>query len=198
MMGFVWGILGGVIGGAITAVVVEIVIRKLFGPKLAVDFHVDRPLESYFTHTTTVEGQPCCYVKIKVVNAGKRSAKNCRGFLVAFEEWNPTTSKYEAVAGNDTLQLIWTQSPKEEERLGFDMSPGVGRFLDVVTTAEGQPNFWFCTSRNPTKFHPYLSRPGKYRLVIQVSAEEAEPKLIPLLLDWDGNWNNPKVMPECR
>lgn len=197
-MGVIGNILISVVSAAITVVVAEFLKTKLFGPKLGVSFHMDRPQESYFSHTWTVEGVPCCYIKIRVVNTGKRTAKNCRGFLVAFEGWNPSTKKYEAVAGNDTLQLIWTQSPKEEERLGFDMSPGVGRFLDVVTTTEGAPNFWFCTSKNPTKFHPFLSRQGKYRLEVQVSAEEAEPKLISLLFDWDGNWNNPKVTREDR
>jgi hypothetical protein len=122
------------------------------------------------------------YVRVKITNSGKRSAKNCRGFLVRFERM-ASTGQFELIDdGDGSIQLVWTHSASQARDEGFDMSPGVSRYLDVLATYEGVSWFNLQVPRPPNVWTPYLSQLGRYRFTIQVSAEEADPRTIRLVL----------------
>jgi hypothetical protein len=185
LIGWVLGVLSKVLGDQLS--------RVVRGPRLDLEF---REKGNFISHTTlTGNGQsiPCRYVRVKVTNTGQTSARNCRGFLIGLER-KSKSGDFELVnGGDDTIQLIWSHASGNARGEGFDMSPGVARYLDVLSTAEGRRHFNIECPRIPNTLIPCLDQHGTYRLTILASAEEAEPKEIRLVFEWNGDWQNSKV-----
>ncbi len=86
--------------------------RAINGPRLSIEF--DRVMPSFILLTSFRDKdgnldkeRACKYVRVKVINSGRESAKNCRGHIVAIEE--SSDGRYQPVpGGDDTIQLIWS------------------------------------------------------------------------------------------
>jgi len=186
VIGFFLGIVSKLVGDHLGRVAYE--------PKLEVDF---RSNQSFVSRETLIDGNQKSYgwdVKIRVTNSGKRAAKNCRGFLVGFEQRDDSGKFQPIEGGEDSLQLQWLPSIDVEQCEGFDMLPGVRRCLKVLSFDEGSRVFNLGTHWIPHKLVPYLKHPGVYRFTILVSAEEVEAKEVRLLFDWTDESRTPKIV----
>ncbi len=153
-------------------------------PALILSFDSDKDVKSQIA---TVGLEPperlSRWLRIRVQNkVGRRVAKSCRGFLIGVDSTGADGKTIDHFP-NDTRQLNWTHVPPEGQSL--DLLPGVVHQLDIAGTIQGMQGLQFMTKP------PYaLQQPGKYRLTIQVSAEDTEPQIIKLQIEWNGAWES--------
>lgn len=184
-------LIAGFIGGIVAKAVGDLVSFRLLGPQLSVNFQ-QSPL--YLVQTPVGEATQT-YVRIRVTNLGKRTARNCKGFLVRIDRRN-SNGEFEAVeGGHDCLQLIWSNAHGSQRKLGFDLAPNCSRFLDILSVQNGK-NDWIPQGIPekdddppllPNRLWPQLSIHQQIRLTIQVVAEDAEAALLALTFNWQGN-----------
>lgn len=139
-------------------------------PRMAVSF--DPELELHVQGFTQAPNHPGLskWLRIRVVNVSRwKSIKNCRAFLVGFEQLLPNGQR-EDLFGTDSRQLIWMHDRSEHPQ-GRDLLPRIPHWFDVVATFDGGRN----AAKARLQCFPghELPQGGKYRLKIQVSAENA-------------------------
>jgi len=133
------------------------------------------------------------YLRVKVVNSGRRTALRCAGYLANVERWSGQ-SFWETVYA-DHMRLVWSHNPGVPS---LDLLPSVPHWLDVLSTLEGDSRFLLETAPKTPKYMDAFTTPGVYRLTIQVFAEEADPAQAFVLLKWIGNWDKLDVFDEVE
>lgn len=190
----------GFFSGVIAKVISDVISHRLLGPCLTVEFKQSElfvvPTEAKSENGIKVADQ--VYVRVRVTNGGRRSALNCRCFLIRVERLDAMNNFVPVPGGEECLQLIWSNAVGANRTAGFDLAPGVSRFVDVIATSNnngawlpqavpssegGLPNL-------PVRLHPELCQSGQYRLQVQATAESAEPVLIALTFNWGRGWND--------
>ncbi len=177
----------GLVVGVLTKVVADLLVFRTLSPHLDVEFTRN--------HLFVAETQNApTYVRIRVINRGYRTAKNCRGFLLRIERLSEN-NVYEPVnGGEECLALIWSNSVLQDRMRGFDLAPKSARFLDIFSVHDHDPS-WLpevipsepdTTPNLPNRLVPELNVQGKWRLTIQVCADETDPAVIALTFDWVG------------
>jgi hypothetical protein len=129
------------------------------------------PIESY-------------YLRVKVVNTGRRTAEKCRGYLANVEQCH-NGSCLETVYA-DFMPLVWSHNPGRES---MDLLPQVPHWLDVLSTRKEGNSFVLETNPQSTKYSNCVWGLGTYRLTIKLFAEETEPRQAFVFLNWGGVWD---------
>jgi hypothetical protein len=142
-----------------------------------------------------------CYVRLRVVNVGRRVAKNCRGYLTQVE-WTNDGGTFEPAPYYDSLPLIWSYKGKDQGYPAVDLLEGVDNYLDILATysfPNRQPpwdpkhdseRFELQTQYIPLRYSNLFSGTRTYRFTIQVSAEDVESQILRLVFKWNGKWND--------
>jgi hypothetical protein len=119
------------------------------------------------------------WLRVSVMNAnGRGTAKNCRAFLIRI------TKDGEDIY-SDIRDLRWMHD-RSDTHSGRDILPGMTHCVDVVGAA---PKLEGLTVRTIIPWS-LLTDPGDYLFTIQVSAEEADAKVIKVQVHWDGKWES--------
>ena len=154
-------------------------------PKLDVCFDPTRDATDQ-TSATTRDGRGLLgysrWLRVLVTNtAGRKTAKNCRGFLTKIERISPS-GKPVLWTPNDCRQLTWTHD-RGPVPSGRDLLPKIGHWLDVARTLASAPGLLYI------ECFPDAVEPGEgeYLFHVQVSAEGTDSSIIfKLRVMYDG------------
>ena len=174
-----WTVVLGVLGpltGALIAIYGETIKNRLLGPKLHLDFEpgdglciVDLP--------DAPNSPQCRWVRISVINVGRTFLRQCQGFITNIEQEQGIT---------------WVKTnPKFKAR---DIPRKIQFFINVLASAdnraENDDSLGLSVEHLPQRLKvntPFAPR-HRYRFTVTVIGDQIEPKLIKLVVNWNGNW----------
>jgi pyrimidine deaminase RibD-like protein len=145
-----------------------------------------------------------CYVRLRVVNVGRKAAKNCRGYLTQVE-WKNDNGIFEPAPYYDSLPFIWSYKGREQGNPAVDLLQGVEHYLDILATfsfpsreppwdpKHDSERFELQTQFLPLRYSNLFSGTRTYRFTIKVSAEDVEPRILRLVFKWNGKWDDFEV-----
>ena len=133
------------------------------------------------------------YLRVKVVNTGRRTAEKCRGYLANVELW--CNGSFQETIYADFMSLVWSHNPGCES---MELLPQVPHWLDVLSTSNAGKSFILETNPQAPKYSNCVWGLGVYRLTIKVYAEEAEPSQAFVLIKWDAQWDRLDVFDEAE
>lgn len=183
------------LSGALTALFAEPIRQWLFRPNLILSFDNDDECISHTFHTSRTPaetGPKAVYIRVRVANTRKRMARDCRGYLVNLEAKNEK-GKFVKTEYCDSIMLHWSCQRPETKYLPIHIPKGVNQFLDIVSIEENKNYFRPETHVILNRYHELLRRTGVFRFTIHVVADNAEPKTIKLIFEWNGDWKNFKI-----
>lgn len=153
-----------------------------------------RPQVSLSGRTAHSPPQPTAaiYLRVKVVNRGRRTARNCHGYLADVEVWREEAFCETSYA--DYLRLAWSYRPSAS----LDLLPDVPHWLDLISTREHDRSFFLETDPKATLYERGFDETNVYRLTIIIFAEDAEPAQTFVFLHWGGYWNSIDVFDETE
>lgn len=140
--------------------------------------------------TTTVAGEFAAYLRLRVRNDGRSSARGVQVAIVSVETWPDNTRRW--IRGKPELDgrpLTWANDP----RATADIPAGVERYLDVVWI----PRRWQEQGQMPLVLsiqlpHPannaQVLGPGGWRLRLQVSGDNIPATPYEIQVTFDGYW----------
>jgi hypothetical protein len=131
------------------------------------------------------------YVRVKVVNHGRRVAKDCACYLANVEFIGG--SEFRDTHYADFMRLVWSHHPGWP---ALDLLPEVPYWLDVVSTLEKDRRFFLETDPKTPKYAGGFEQTTTYRLTIKAYAEESDPAQASIYLTWHGSWNHFDVVGE--
>jgi hypothetical protein len=163
----------GAVIGILASPMHDLLRRWLFGPRLRVVMPV---------HVVSVarEDYEEVYVRLRVLNSGRGTAKNCRGYLIGIllreSGGHCSATQYE-----DVLNLKWAYGDHDS---GCDILPGVWQYLDVINAKSGR---WNPVVKPQSQSPRYvdLGTPGRYSLVVAIAAENAACQQVTVEWNWD-------------
>jgi hypothetical protein len=180
-------ILGGVLSGIYQH------LRDVFSkPRLRIQFEDCSAKESgypYMPQASWEEGTPPQHlhwilIRVKVLNRGWRTAKNCRVYLIDLHEVHG--GKPKSAAFHDSLPLPWA---------GWDFNPrdiprGVRGFIDVVRFRKDVQAWNFTFQVFAGDRDALNNFAGTYRFRIAATADNASPAIREIDVDYRKDWNN--------
>ena len=137
---------------------------------------------------TDADDQLACFYHLQIRNAGRVTARVCKGFL---EEVEPK------VEGSDRLkkpeQLKWANEATFD---AIDIESKQTRRLDLlyVFQNEGQLHF-FCTEPAVPLGTQRVFPPGRYEIAVRLTAENATSTVERFYLSSDGTWDGVEIKP---
>jgi hypothetical protein len=179
--------LAALISGFLIAVLSEPLRQWLFKPELDLEFKKE---EDFITKTPMHHGE-AYYIRVKVTNTKRRVARGCKAYLVNIEK-KQQDGEFHRTIYCDTIQLPWSNS-RNDAFNGVDLSKGVNQFLDVIKTSPALNIFVPQISPRPYRYESLYREIGVFRFTIQISAENADPKVIELIFTWSGKWDDFEV-----
>lgn len=172
--------------GFLIAVVAEPFRQWILKPVLELEFNKDSP--DFVTSTPMTCGN-AYYIRVKVNNKKRNVARGCKAYLVNIEKKQPN-GEFGPTIYCDSLQLAWSNRGGNAYD-GFDLSKGVNPFVDVITTYSDRTDFEpQIFPRTIYRYTPLFNQHGVFRFTIQISAENANPETIKIILDWSGKWDD--------
>ena len=133
------------------------------------------------------------YLRVKVVNRGRRTARDCNGFLANLEVW--CGGAFCETNYADFMRLVWSNYAGSPS---LDLLPDVPHWLDLVSTLEHHSRFFLETDPKATRYANGFDDTSVYRLTIKVFAEDAEPAQSFVYLHWDRRWDSLDVFDETE
>lgn len=184
------GLLSYILGFA-TAIFAEPIRQRIFKPKLKLEFGEGQDFKTRTPEATSQSQHEAYYIRVKVTNSTRRTARDCRTYLVNIEK-RDETGTFRPTIYCDSIPLAWS-CRADKAYQGVDLPYGVAQFLDVLTTRSISDYFEPQIMVKPFRYIPLFKEKGGFRFTIQVSAERANPQFIKLIFEWDGDWENFKV-----
>lgn len=195
--------------GFFTAIFAEPIRRYLFKPNLKLDFinngnFVALTPEKVSSKTGDFETK-AYYIRIKATNTKNVTAKDCKAYLVNIEKLD-ADGIFKPTIYCDSIPLAWSCQNIGEQYNGININKGVNQFIDVVTTRHlvssgeviypGMKNqsadsdiLYPQIKLTPFRYEGIFKEKGTFRFTIQVTSANANPRMINLILDWNGVWN---------
>lgn len=190
-------IIGGAIGFA-SAIFAEPLRRWIYSPKLVLtfedstDYKTRTPEQATFRDPqrsavpihSTHEAE---YVRIKVINASRPLAKDCRAYLVGIEK-KQADGNFGTTLYCDSIPLAW--SCREDHAYEpIDLPNGVAQFIDLISVRDISPEFKLEIKPLPLRYAGFLRDSGTFRFTVQVSGENVKPAFIRVEFTWGRVWN---------
>lgn len=127
------------------------------------------------------------WVRMRVSNKGRLSARSCQAFLTTIKKKN-NDGKYKAIH-RDMLQLHWAFKDGEKEP-AIDIPGGLEAYCDVFKTEEGVNNFSPRTVAQPVTWQLF-SQPGEYKLEVVVAGDNVKTQYkYHIYIRWTSDWDN--------
>jgi hypothetical protein len=171
-----------------------LLLSPLQRPVLKVEVRRDRGFVNHYPlDQPSGPATAAYYLRVKVVNIGRRTAEKCCGYLANVEVWRH--GDFQATLYADFMPLVWSHNIG---RRSSELLPLVPHWLDVVSTLEDDRRFFLQTDPQTPKYKNAFQEPGVYKLTIQVFAEDAEPRQVFVFLKWDCRWDYLDVFDEAE
>lgn len=133
------------------------------------------------------------YARVKVVNVGRCTARNAKGYLANIELLQ--NGSFQNTEYADFMRLVWSHHVGNGPN---DLLPNVPYFLDIVSTRDQENRFFLEIEPKTKRYDRGFAESGTYRLTIRVFAEDAEPSENYMFLHWSGKWNAINVFDETE
>lgn len=190
----------GTISMAVGTFIVILLQRRK--PKLLIEFDQTAPFcrKTPMRHALKVMGEnvvrididqeiQAYFVRIKIGNIGKITAKNCEARLDEIrQEKNGHMIDFQPF---DPVPLHWA-SRKAEEFGPVDISRKSYNFVDLIITREGDDHVFINTDFRPRGIKLFLS-PGRYVLKMNIYGENFDAKPVEFVLINKGIWDQIQI-----
>ena len=133
------------------------------------------------------------YLRVCVVNRGRRAARGCKAYLANVEVQD--SKEFHETRYADFMRLVWSHHARLQS---LDLLPEVPHWLDVVSTKEHDSRFFLRTDPQSTRYADGFGDTSVYRLTIRLFAEDAEPVQTFVYLHWKGQWNSLDVFDDAE
>lgn len=179
------------LSGAFVVILAEVAKHILFKPKLNLEFDEGKGCiaDTWEINRNGQKTADARYIRVKVTNNSRIIAKDCRGYLINIEKQNKH-GKFAPTVYCDSIQLAWSCQGKRNRYEAVDISKGVNQYLDVITTRNTSREFDPQIMAKPLRYLDLFKETGIFRLIIQASVAGADPKIIKLIFNWKGVWND--------
>lgn len=149
------------------------------------------------------------YIRVKVTNTNNIAAKECRAYLINIEK-KDGIGKFQPSIYCDSIPLAWSCQNIGEQYNGININKGVNQYFDVLATrheytaaekmypppkasSSGADILYPQMKLQPYRYEGIFKEKGTFRFSVQVTAANADPKTIQLILEWNGLWDKFKV-----
>ena len=153
-------------------------------PKLILDFEGGN---SNIVHDERKEGEKLLsfiYVRVRVRNKGRHTAKGCRVFLTGLKEVLPGGNIL-PTALDDSKVLAWAGwhfSP-------IDVPSGVEFYVDVMRVSKHDRGWLFSVEKLFSSQQNLKNYAGTYRFHLMVSGDNAAPAHCEIDVTYNGDWH---------
>jgi hypothetical protein len=187
----VGGLLGGLLSGAYQH------CRDWFSrPKLQIDYKetsANKVEIAYKKDDSTDVAD--IYIRARVRNTGRRTAKGAQVFLTSLKEVHPSGSTT-ATSFHDSMPLSWA---------GWNFKPrdippasSVHFYVDLMRVSKHQPR-WFFTVENLLSSHAGLENySGTYRFQLTLTADNAKPAICEIDVTYAKDWHSLRAVPVLK
>ncbi len=207
-----WAIIVGAIStflAVIVALFKEEIVKIWRRPKLKATIELKSPdchktimtIQQQYQGRLVTTNSDCYYFRIWVFNHGNTAANRIQVFASKLYRQN-NQRRYEKVDDFVPMNLQWSHS---HEIFAERISPGMGRHSDLghiidpqnkelineTLTGVGSESTILCLDlevKPNTMSH--LIRPGDYKLVIKIAAENSRPIEKELIINFNGTWTS--------
>jgi len=184
------GLLAGLFSGFFAAIFADPVKKWFFKPNLILEF--DKGY-AFITKTyAAINGKKVADVhtiRVRVTNASRIVARDCRGYLINIEKQNEK-GVFVPTIYCDSLPLSWSCRVGTDSFTGIDIHKGINQYLDVIGTESTSNEFKPKVMVMLFRYSDLFKETGIFRFTIQVTAVDANPSTIKLILNWKGNWDD--------
>lgn len=188
-------VLIGGIGGSAFTLLVEAFRNLRNRPKLVIKFASE---PQYVTKTPIgrTGDSPTLnifgiWIRARLKNEGKSVARNCRAYLTDIVVEHTSGSRL-VYNNEDAIPLKWSLRADEEK---IDLPPEITQFIDICHVLATEPNKLHSDARiNPFRLGPFWQLPGKYKVTVVVTADEAEPASTAVCFYWPGQYDQIKAI----
>lgn len=186
-----WGqVLGAGVGGSVLTLVGGQVISWWFRPKIKIEF--ENNMRPFCVQDPPGQGQ-IYWMRIKVTNSGRSTAKNCLGRIVQFLDY-----RKDPIVDHDPVQLHWVGTPwvRRPEELTLlklermDLQNGRYEFLDMLVTRPGfHRALLFVSADDLFGSNPAMVPVGTSCIQVTVYGENVKPCTKEYKIDWSDTSN---------
>jgi hypothetical protein len=123
-------------------------------------------------------------VRPYVINNGKRTAVNCRVYIIAISE--VLESKVTPTKYKDSMQIPWPGwqfTPK-------DIPQGIRSYVDLIRVRKDHAGWDFALERRPTVIETLKAYTGTYRFHLVAVADNAEAAYRDINVHYVNDWHN--------
>jgi hypothetical protein len=183
----------GFFSGFAAAIFAEPIRQWLFKPKLNLEYDEGRGCLSKTQEaiSASVVGD-AYYIRVRVTNASKIIAKDCRAYLVNIEK-RDEKGGFASTVYCDSIQVAWSCQGREDRYRGIDICKGVNQYLDLIVTRSNSDEFDPQIMVKPFRYSELFKETGAFRFTIQASAARANPATIKLIFEWNAEWDKFQV-----
>lgn len=186
--------LSATLGGGIIVAVGNATVAWIRRPRLRIEFE-DK--ESYCTRTPVTSHDPAepeveaVYLRARVVNHGKSTARSCRAFIVHIKVTDEGGAVH-TIDDMDSVQIPWSVKTVHDNSIAvIDLPVGVNQFVDLAVTVSNDDS----QALHPTalvfphRFRHLFSKPGRFEMTVMVVADNTEPDQRKVKFRWQGTWD---------
>lgn len=178
--------------GFAIAIFTEPIRKKIWGPKLSIVFTgKDDCIPKTIERGPGIERE-AYYIKARVTNIRKAIARDCRAYLVNIEK-KDADGKFKPTVYSDSIQLAWSAQGSENRSKALDLAKGIKQYVDIITTRSDSPYYYPQLAVTLNRYVPLFQETGIFRFTLQVSAAEADPRMLKLTFEWNGQWDSFKA-----
>jgi hypothetical protein len=182
-------IVGGMVAGLLTGAY-ETLWSWWNRPILVIDFEDD---DSHRVETTgSLDGKepPCIYLRVRLRNVGRWSAKGCRVFLAHLQEVHPSNQTTNTVF-LDSRQLAWA---------GFyfsalDVPRDLDFYSDFVKISKAESGWGISVQQLFASEGDLKGYRGTYRFHLIATSDNARPAKRVIDVSYNGDWHNLRAIP---
>jgi hypothetical protein len=154
-------------------------------PRFLIDFEGGTSNIVHAEHERDSKPGAFIYVRARVRNVGRHTAKGCRVFLRKLEEVLP---------GGQTLQTTWDDS-KVLAWAGWSFVPvdvpaGVEFYVDIVRVSKADRGWLFSVEKLFATQQGLKDYVGTYRFHLMATAENASPAYCTIDVVYNGDWHS--------
>lgn len=154
-------------------------------PKLLIDFEGGNANIVHSTHDEGGQSKAFIYVRARVRNKGRHTAKGCRVFLRTLEEVLPGGTTL-PTAWNDSMPLAWAG----RKFVPVDVPVGVEFYVDIVRISKADRGWLFSVEQDFASQQDLKKYIGTYRFHLIATADNTSPSICTVDVVYNGDWSS--------
>ena len=185
----------GYLLGFFSAVFTEPFRQWLFKPKLTLEFGSEVSGCVSRTRIANSRGEHVAdafYVRVKVTNNSRFTARNCRAYLINVEK-KDNAGKFIPTIYCDSIPLAWSCQGQRDPTRPLDIPKGVNQYVDVLSTNSQTGLYRPEITPIPFRYTELFEEAGEFVFTLQVAADQTPPVTTKVELEWHGSWDTFRV-----